>query len=110
VLAHVAGWAAQATVHIPQVLAGMPPLAYASEAQHEAFDDTFNAAMIAVLGDQSLEEVLTIMGHTHQRFVAMLRALDSGYFVPDNYMYERMKRVIDHHIFHAQELDKLGTA
>src|SRR5262249_37541368 len=98
---------AQATVHILQVLAGMPPIAYASEAQNDAFDDTLNAAFIALLGNQSLEQVLTIMDHTHQQFVAMLRSLDIRYFVPDNYMYERMKRVIDHHLFHAQELDKL---
>jgi hypothetical protein len=110
VLAHIAGWAVQATAHIPQVLGGMPPIAYASAAQNEAFDDTFNAAIITILGNQSLEQVLAIMDQTHQRFVAMLRSLDSGYFVPDNYMYERMKRVIDHHIFHAQELDKPGDA
>jgi uncharacterized protein involved in tolerance to divalent cations len=107
VLAHIAGWAAQATAHIPQVLAGMPPIAYASEAQNEAFADTFNAAFITLLGNQSLEQVLTITDYTHQQFVAMLRSLDIRYFVPDNYMYERMRRVIDHHLFHARELDKL---
>jgi hypothetical protein len=105
ILAHIAGWAAQATVQIPQVIAGIPDVTYHNDVQHAAVDDAANAAFIALIGDQSFEEVRHIANQTHQRFAAMLGTQSDSIFVPGNYVYERMKRVIDHHLQHAQELD-----
>ncbi len=105
ILAHIAGWAAQATAQIPQVIAGIPDVAYRDDVQHAAVDDAANAAFIALIGDQSFEEVRQIADQTHERFAAVLKAQSDNIFVPGNYVYERMKRVIDHHLQHAQELD-----
>ena len=109
VLIHSAGWAAEATVRIPQVIAGSPPVVYADDAQHDAIDDAFNAAVIVIAGNQSFDQVFAIMQQTHQRFVHMLQAQDESIFVPGNYVYERVLAVILHHLQHAQELEKLGT-
>jgi hypothetical protein len=105
VLAHIAGWAAEATVRIPQVIAGSPPVVYTDPVQHSAIDNAFNAAIIILAGNQSFDQVAAIMQQTHQRFVHMLQAQDEGIFVPGNYVYERVLAVIRHHLQHAQELD-----
>src|SRR6266853_2282969 len=76
ILAHIVGWAAQATAFIPQILAGLPAQTYASELQHTAIDEAFNTAFITILGNQSFEQVLTLAHQTHQRFVQMLREQD----------------------------------
>lgn len=68
---------------------------------------TFNAAFITLIGDQSFEQVLTLAHQSHQQFIQMLKTQDENIFVSDNYVYERMKRVIDHHLEHAQELEAL---
>jgi hypothetical protein len=105
VLAHIVGWAAQAIEFIPQVLAGQLPQAYISELQHAAIDDAFNAAFITLLGNQPFEQMLTSARQTHEHFIELLRAQDETIFVPGNYVYERMKRIIDHYRQHAQELE-----
>jgi len=107
ILAHIVGWAAQATEILPQIIAGLPTQTYASDSQHNAIDEAFNAAYITLLGDQSFEQVLSLAHRSHQRFVQMLKAQNESIFVPGNYVYERMKRVIDHHLEHAQELEAL---
>jgi hypothetical protein len=107
VLAHIAGWAAEATTRIPQVIAGSPPLTYTDADQHAAVDDAFNAAVIMILGDQSFEQVCRISQEAHQRFKQMLQAQNEDIFVPGSYVYERLKLVIDHHLQHAQELNEL---
>jgi hypothetical protein len=61
------------------------------------------------IGDQSFEQALTLAHQTHQRFVKMLKAQDESIFVSGNYVYERMKQVIDHHLQHAQELENINT-
>ena len=77
-LAHIAGWAAEATVRIPQVVAGSAPVVYADGAQHGAINDAFNAAVIMIAGNQSFDQVSAIMQQTHQRFVHILQAQDDS--------------------------------
>jgi hypothetical protein len=108
VLAHIAGWAAEATVRIPQVIAGSPPVVYTDDTQHGAINDAFNAAAIIIAGNQSFDQVSAIMQQTHQRFVHMLQAQDDSIFVPGNYVYERVLAVVRHHLQHTQELEKRG--
>ena len=106
ILAHIVGWAAQATDLLPQIIAGLPPQTYASDLQHAAIDEAFNTAFITILGDRSFEQVLALAHQTHQKFVQMLKAQGESAFVPGSSAYERMKRVIDHHLQHAQELER----
>ncbi len=80
---------------------------YDSDIQHATVDEDFNSAVIAILGDQSFEQVIHIAHQTHQKFIQMLTEQDDNIFVLGNYVYERIKRVIDHHIEHAQELEAL---
>lgn len=108
VLIHIAGWATEATVRIPQVIADSPPVVYADDTQHGVIDDAFNAAVIIIAGNQSFDQVSALMQQTHQRFVHMLQAQDESIFVPGNYVYERVLVVIRHHLQHSQELEKLG--
>ncbi len=109
ILGHIVGWAAQATAFLPQVIAGLPSQTYASDLQHNAIDEAFNAAFITLIENQSFEQVLTLAHKTHQCFMQMLREQDESIFVPGNAVHERMKRVIDHHLEHAQELETVGT-
>jgi hypothetical protein len=109
ILAHIVGWAAQATDILPRIITGLPPQTYTSEFQHNAIDEAFNADFIILLGEQSFEQVLTLPHQSHQQFVQMLKAQDENIFVSGNYVYERMKRVSDHHLQHAQELENTNT-
>ena len=106
ILAHIAGWASQATTFMPQVIAGIPPQTFYNENQHTAIDDTFNVSFITLIGNQSFEQILNIANQTHQDFKDMLLAQHENIFVPGNYLYERLKRVILHYLDHAQELEK----
>ena len=109
ILAHIVGWAAKTTEILPQIIAGLPPLTYASDLQHDAIDEAYNTAFITILHDQTFEQVLALAHQTHQRFVQMLRSQDENIFVPSNAAYERLQRVIDHHLQHAQELEAANT-
>ncbi len=106
IMAHVAGWEAHAMALIPRIQAGVPPMRYVSDVQHTAVDNAVNAAVIAVLGDQSFDSVRDILRQAYQRDVQMLESLDDGVFVPDNYVYKRVKAAIDHVHEHARELNQ----
>ncbi|SRR5579875_952994 len=96
ILAHIAGWGAEATSRLPKVAQGEPPLKYD--------DDAFNDATIVMIGDQTFEEISALLQQVHERFVQMLWGLDEPLFVPGNPIYERVKAVIEHHLEHARGL------
>ncbi len=51
IVAHLAGWEVIATVHVPKVAAGMPPLfMYADKTQQTALNEALNATMVALVG------------------------------------------------------------
>ena len=77
--------------------------------EHDAIAKALNAAYISLPGEQSFEHALTITHQTHQGFVQMLKAQDENIFVSGNYVYERMKRVIDHHLEHSSGLETITT-
>ncbi len=106
ILGHVAGWEAMAISRIPLVVAGMPPITYASRAQHAAMDDAINSTAITMLGDQSFEAVCDILRQTYQRDVHLLRELDETLFVSESYVYERPKAAINHCNEHIQGLER----
>ncbi len=97
VVAHIAGWEANAIIRVPNTLAGAPFSTYDQEA--------FNNVVITMIGDQPFERVCDILRQTYQRDVEMLRKLDEGIFVLGNYAYDRTRAAIQHNYEHAQELD-----
>jgi hypothetical protein len=104
VVAHLAGWEVMATVRIPKIVAGMPPLEFAAETQQTVMDDAINATIVTMIGDQPLSAVCNILRQAYQRDIEMLRKLDDKFFQPGEYVYERTKNVIEHCHEHAQEL------
>lgn len=104
VVAHMAGWEVMASVRIPRVVAGMPPAEFADEAEQIVMNDAINAAMVTLIGEQSLATLCDILRRTYQQNIAMLRTLDDSVFQPGQYVYERTLAVIDHCQEHADQL------
>lgn len=104
VVAHMAGWEGMATVRIPKIAAGLPPLEFDDETQQTVMNDAINAAIVAMAGAQSLETLCSLLRQTYRRNVEILRQLDDTHFQPGQYVYERTKNVIEHCQEHGQEL------
>jgi Protein of unknown function (DUF1706) len=104
IVAHLAGWEVMATVRIPKMAAGMPPLEDADEARQTVMNDAINATIVTMIGDQPIETVCGILRQAYQSDVEMLKKLDETFFLPGEYVYERTKDVIEHCHEHSQEL------
>ncbi len=104
IVAHLAGWEVMATVRIPEIAAGMPPLEFADEIRQAVMNDAINATIVTMIGEQSLSTVCSILRQAYQRDIEMLRKLDEMFFQPGQYVYERTKDVIEHCQEHFQEL------
>ena len=96
IVAHMAGWEVMATVRVPKIAAGMPPLEFPDETQQTVMDDAINATIVAMVGDQPLEAVCGILRQAYQSDVEMLRELDEKFFSPGQYVYERTQAAIEH--------------
>ena len=104
IVAHLAGWEVMATVRIPHIVAGMPPLEDTDEARQAVMDDAINATIVTMIGEQSLETVCGLLRQAYQRDVETLKKLDDSFFQPGQYVYERTKSAIEHCQEHGQEL------
>ena len=104
VVAHMAGWEVMATVRIPKIAAGMPPLEFDDDEQSDVMNDAINATIVTLAGEQSLETLCSLLRQTYRRNVEILRQLDDTHFQPGQYVYERTKNVIEHCQEHGQEL------
>ena len=104
IVAHLAGWEVMATVRVPKIAAGMPPLEEADETRQAVMNDAINATIIAMVGEQPLDTVCGMLRQAYQRDIEMLRKLDDTFFQPGEYVYERTKDVIEHCHEHLQEL------
>ncbi len=104
IVAHLAGWEVMATVRIPHIVAGMPPLEESDEARQAVMNDAINATIITMIGAQSLETVCGILRQAYQRDVELLKKLDDRFLQPGEYVYERTKSAIEHCQEHGQEL------
>jgi hypothetical protein len=104
IVAHLAGWEVMASVRIPKIAAGMPPLEEADEARQAVMNDAINATMVTMVGDQPLETIVAMLRQAYQRDVEILRKLDETFFQPGDYVYERTKAVIEHCQEHSQDL------
>ena len=104
IVAHLAGWEVMATVRIPKIVAGMPPLEEADEARQAVMNDAINATIVTMVGDQPLNIVCGVLRQAYQRDIEILRKLDEKFFQPGEYVYERTKAVIEHCQEHMQGL------
>ena len=103
-IAHLAGWEVMATVRIPKIVAGMPPLEFADDAQATVMNDAINATIVTMVGDQPLDIVAGMLRQAYQRDIAILRGLDDAHFQPGEYVYERTRSAIEHCHEHAEKL------
>lgn len=103
-VAHLAGWEVMATVRIPRIAAGMAPLEEPDEERSQVMTDAINATIVAMTGDQSLEQVCGILRQAYQRDLAILRTLDERFFQPGEYVYERTLGVIEHCQEHIEDM------
>jgi hypothetical protein len=104
IVAHLAGWEVMATVRVPHVVAGMPPLEFADKTQQTVMNDAINATIVTMVGEQPLDTVCGMLRQAYQRDVEMLRKLDDTFFQSGEYVYERTKDVIEHCQEHLQGL------
>ncbi len=104
IVAHLAGWEVMATVRIPKIVAGMPPLEEADEARQAVMNDAINATIVTMVGDQPLNTVCGVLRQAYQCDIEILRKLDEKFFQPGEYVYERTKAVIEHCQEHMQGL------
>lgn len=107
ILAHMAGWEAMAVSRIPLIIAGMPPIKYATEAQHAAMDDAINATVVTMIGDQPFDAICNILRKTYQADAQIIRELDDAVVRPGTYVYERSKAAIEHCYQHIQALEQM---
>ena len=104
IVAHLAGWEVMATVRVPKIAAGMPPLEEADETRQAVMNAAINATIVTMVGEQPLDTVCGILRQAYQRDIEMLRKLDDTFFQPGEYVYERTKDVIEHCQEHLQDL------
>ena len=104
IVAHLAGWEIMATVRIPMIAAGMPPLEFEDEPRQVVMADAINATIVTMVGDQPLNTVCDILRQAYQRDVEILKKLDETFFQPNKYVYERTKAAIEHCQEHVQEI------
>ncbi|HEY7123130.1 MAG TPA: ClbS/DfsB family four-helix bundle protein [Ktedonobacterales bacterium] len=105
VVAHLAGWEVMATVRIPAIVAGMPPLEFEDQRQSAVMADAINATIVTMMGDQSLGALCGLLRRAYQSDLEILRKLDDTFFQAGQYVYGRTKAAIDH----CQEhMDTLG--
>jgi hypothetical protein len=105
VVAHLAGWEVIATVHVPNVVASMPPLfAYADPTQQRVLNEALNEAFVTLTADYSLHSVCDLLRRAYQRDLAMLRQVDETFFQEGQYVSARTKAVISHCHEHSEKL------
>ena len=104
IVGHLAGWEVMATVRVPAIAAGMPPLEFADEVQQKVMTDAINATIVAMIGDQPLAAICGILRKAYRRDLEILRKLDDRFFQPGEYVYERTRGVIEHCQEHMEEL------
>jgi hypothetical protein len=104
IVAHLAGWEVMATVRIPHIAAGMPPLEEVDITRQAVMNDAINATIVTMVGDQPLETVCGMLRRAYRSDVEILRKLDDTFFHPGEYVYERTKAVIEHCQEHKQAL------
>ena len=104
IVGHLAGWEVMATVRIPAIVAGMPPLEFTDEAQQKMMDDAINSTIVAMIGGQSLDAMCDLLRKSYRRDLEILMKLHDRFFQPGEYVYERTRGVIEHCQEHIEEL------
>src|SRR6266568_778158 len=61
IVAHLAGWEVMASVRVPAIVAGMPPLEETDKGREQVMNDALNKTIVTMIGEQSLETVCGIL-------------------------------------------------
>jgi dsRNA-specific ribonuclease len=93
-----------ATVRIPKIVAGMPPLEETDREREAVMNDAISATIATMIGDQSPSAVCGILRQAYQHDLEILRKLDDTFFQPGEYVYERTRSVIEHCQEHGEKL------
>lgn len=105
-IAHLAGWEVMASVRIPRfTTGGVTPFDFEEGVEQDIMNDAINAAFVTLAGDQPLDTLCSILRQAYQRVVELLRSLDTKYFQPGEYVYERTASAIEHCQEHGSALD-----
>ncbi len=96
VVAHLAGWQVMASVRMPAVVAGMPPMEFEDERQAAVMNDAINATIVTMIGDQPLAAPCETLRRAYQRTIAIITSLDDQHVQPGTYVFERTRNVIEH--------------
>lgn len=96
VLAHIAGWEAEATRRLPVLIAGEPAQEYDV--------DAFNAAVVAAYEERTLHQVRDSLEDAHSSLITLLDGLDGAVFAPDGAVHEWVTALARHSREHAREL------
>ncbi len=96
ILAHIAGWEAEAARRLPLLAAGAASLEYDA--------DAFNAAAVAAYGGQGLREVRDDLERVHARLVSLLDDLGEDLFAPGGAAHEWTVALDAHSRRHARDL------
>jgi hypothetical protein len=102
IVAHLAGWEVMATVRIPAIVAGMPPIEETDPAREAVMNNAINATIVTMVGEQSLEVICGLLRRAYQQNLAFLQTLDDTSFQPGTYVFERTRGVIEHCQEHSE--------
>lgn len=104
IVGHMAGWEVMETVRMPAIVAGMPPTDFPDDSQQTVMNNAINAAIVVLIGGQSLDTLCDMLRQVYQRNVALLKSLDGTQFRPGQYVYERTKDAVEHCKEHIEQL------
>jgi len=105
IVTHLAGWEIIATIHVPHVVASMPPLlVYTDKTQQTVLNEALNTTMVTLVADQPLSTVCGLLRQAYLRDIEMLQQVDESFFHPGEYVYERTKAAIEHCQEHIEGL------
>jgi hypothetical protein len=102
IVAHLAGWEVMATVRMPAIVAGMPPMEETDPARETVMNNAINATIVTMVGDQSLAAICGMLHQAYQHNLAFMQTLEDSFFQPGEYIYERTLGVIDHCQEHSE--------
>jgi hypothetical protein len=104
IIAHLAGWEIITGVRLPGIVAGMSPVACADREQQALMDDAINAALVHMVGDQSLAIICGLLRQAYQSTLALLQTLDGHHFQPGASVSAYVQESIDHCLEHQAQL------
>lgn len=104
IIAHLAGWEIITGVRLPGIVAGMSPVACPDRAQQLLMDDAINAALVGMIGDQSLAAICELLRRAYRSTLSVLQTFDDRCFQLDAPVYAYVRESIEHCLEHRGQL------